>query len=153
VRTADPAERVDQEPVAGEDRRRVAVDDARRGAAAPGVGEVDDVVVEQGRGVDQLDRDRELLGAGVEPGADLARERDAHRPEVLAPKIQEMVGRALHDPLAAGHRLERALDVVELVADPALDRGGNDHGEDLVSAMPRIRSKILERTKHRKTSG
>jgi hypothetical protein len=64
-----------------------------------------------------------------------------------------MVGRALDDPLPAGHRGEGALDVVELVLDPALDGLRDVHGGDLVSAMLGICSKILERTEHCNTTG
>jgi hypothetical protein len=100
---ADAAQRLDQEPVAGEDRRRVAVDRARARLAAAGVGDVDDVVVEQGRGVDQLDRDRQLARAIVEAGAALGGQRHAHRPQVLAAEIEQVVGRGLHRAHAARH--------------------------------------------------
>ena len=78
--------------------------------------------------MDQLDRNRELARASVEAGADLGRERDAHRAHVLAAQIEQVMGGALDQPGSARDRGEGRLDVAQLVPDPGLDRCWDDHG-------------------------
>ena len=116
---ADAAQRRDEQPVAGEDRRRVAVDDGGGRLTAPALGDIDDVVVQQRRGVDELDRDREAARAWREAFAEPARERDAQRAQVLAAQIEQVMRRVLHDARAARNRRELGLELDEVGADPA----------------------------------
>ncbi len=97
---ANAAQGLDQEPVAGEDARGVAVDRARGGGAAANVAEVDDVVVKKRGGVHQLDRDGQVEAAAVEARAHPARQHHAERAEPLAAAVQEM-GRALLNDVRA----------------------------------------------------
>ena len=53
------------EPVAGQNRRRVAPDHVGRGLAAAGFGLIDDVVVNERRGVDEFHHGGEPDGGGV----------------------------------------------------------------------------------------
>ena len=57
--------------------------------------------MEQRRGVDELDRDREAARARREAVAEPAAERDAQRPQVLAAQVEQVVGRLVDDARAA----------------------------------------------------
>src|SRR5262249_48526369 len=120
VRALDAPKRLDEEPVASEDRGRVAVDDARRGLAAPLVAEIDHVVVEERRGVHELRRDGDQLRARVEPASEARGERDAHRAEALSFEAQQ-VPHALLDRVLArsarADRLEGRVDDAQIVLD------------------------------------
>jgi hypothetical protein len=107
------AERLDEEPVAGEDRDRVAPDRAGRGRAAAHLPEVDDVVVQQRRRVDELDRGRKLVGARVRATAKLGREHHAHRPQALAAERDEVASAAVDRAGLAGAEagVEAALEL------------------------------------------
>ena len=67
-----------------EDRSRVSEHEPRSLLTAPLVAEIDHVVVEQGRAVDELDRDRELEGAAIEARSEPGRERDQQRAKPLS---------------------------------------------------------------------
>ena len=119
---ADSLQRRDEQPVAREDRCGISVDHRRGRLAAASFGNVDHVVVEQRRGVDQLDGDREPACPRREPGAESARERDATRPQVLASEIDEVMCRGVNDARAARQRRELRLELDEIGANPTIER-------------------------------
>ena len=82
---------------------------------------VDDVVVQEGRRVDQLDRHRQLAGGVAEAAADPRGQRDAHRPQVLAVEVEQVVRRLLDLAAAAGQ-------LGELLAEAA-QVGGDEVGQ------------------------
>ncbi len=120
VRGLDPGRRrLDEEPVAREDAGRVAVDEAHGRRAAAVVAEVDDVVVEERRVVDELDGDRAVLRGVAEAAPGAGREGDADRPDALARRVEEVAPRALGERLAAiADGGEGALDVREVAREP-----------------------------------
>ena len=81
-----------EQEVADQDARRIAPDDVGGAPAAPQARAVDDVVVEQGGGVDELDRGGELVVAGAliieQPGAG----EGQHRPHPLAAAGDQVAG-------------------------------------------------------------
>ena len=82
-----------KEEIADEDARRVAPDEVGGALAAAHRAQVDDIVVEQGRGVDELDRGGELVVAR----AGIVEQRGAgerqHRPHPLAAAGDEVAGK------------------------------------------------------------
>ncbi len=97
------------------------------GASAPELGAVDQVVVDEGRHVNELDRD-----AGRDRGLAVgwAGEEDKRRPEPLS-ACRERLGSDLRDePAVTGDRLlESLLELVEVLIEPgrAADRGEGAH--------------------------
>ena len=116
-----------EQEVADQHARRIAPDDVGGALAAAKARAVDDVVVEQGRGVDELDRGGELVmaGAGIieQPGAG---ERQ-HRPHPLAAAGDQMAGELGDQRDVALHPLEDdRVDMVEVGRDELdhrLERG------------------------------
>ncbi len=131
----DAAERVDEQPVAAEDRRRVAVDDARGGRAPAEIAHVDHVVVQERRVVDELDGHRVDAGLRGEAGAGAGGERHADGAEAL-PVLIEQVPRGLVRGLVAGAgAAERALDLGEIALQPGAQL--DEPAGERVEAAPR----------------
>src|SRR3546814_14817929 len=84
--------RAGEEEVADEHRGAVAPDDVRGLPPAAQVGTVDDVVVEQGRGVDELDRGGKLAVAAARIVEKLRRGERQHRPHPFAPAGDQLAG-------------------------------------------------------------
>ena len=93
--------------------------------------------------MDQLDRDRQLAGDRREPAADLGRERDAHRPEVLAAEVEQVVGGALDRAWPARDLIEVVLDVGELGRDPAAQLA-EARGQLVAAVAPAHPAEVVE---------
>ncbi len=117
------SERVDQQPVAGEDRGGVAVHHAGGVGAASTVAEVDDVVVQQRRAVHQLHRHRELEGGRREARAEAGGEGDTQRAEALASAGEEVARGVPNSVLGGRNHGEGRFDLREIRADEALKAG------------------------------
>jgi len=93
-----------QEKVADKHARLVAPDHSRRLAAAPRSAFIDHIVMQQRRGMHELDRRRrtDMTVAGV--AAQFCRRERQHRPQPLAAAIDQVMGK-LGDHLDIGHRL------------------------------------------------
>ena len=79
------------EEIAGQHRAPIAPDGVRRGPAAAQLGEIDDVVVEQGGGVQQLDRRGHLEATRTGVAAELGAEQQQRRPHALAAGAQHVL--------------------------------------------------------------
>ena len=86
------AESLAEQEVADQHARLVAPDHARRLLAAAHVAFVDDVVVQQGRGVHELDAGRELDMAVAGIAEHLSGGERHHRPQPLAAGRDQVVG-------------------------------------------------------------
>ena len=111
-------ERAAEQEIADQDARRIAPDEVGGALAAAHAGAVDDVVVEQRRGMDELDRGGELVVArsGIaEQGA--AGERQ-HRPHALAAAGDQVSGKLGDQRDLALHPLEDdGVDAVHVAGD------------------------------------
>jgi len=98
-------ERLHVEPVAGEHRDLVAPDDVGGALAAPRLGLVDDVVVDQRGGVDQFHHRRQLnrFRGGIAEQAATHQQQD--RPQPLAPVALQIAGN-VRDGVHAADRLQ-----------------------------------------------
>ncbi len=85
-------ERLHVEPVAGEDAFGVAPGGVRGGAAAAGIGLVDDVVVDQGGGVEHLDDGAEANAARGAVAKGFGGEQEEHGPDALSAAGHEIRG-------------------------------------------------------------
>ena len=85
-------ERLAEQEIADQHAGLVAPQHARRQLAAPHVALVDDVVVQQRRGVHELDRRRELDMAVAAIAAEARGRQRQHRPQPLAARRDEVVG-------------------------------------------------------------
>ena len=113
-------ERAAEQEVADQHARRIAPDEVGGALAAAHAGAVDDVVVKEGRGVDELDRGGELVvaRAGVAEQA-CAGERQ-HRPHALAAAGDQVAGELRDQRDLALHPLEDdGIDAVHVRARPA----------------------------------
>ena len=107
-----------EQEVADQHARGIAPDDVGGALAAPEARAVDDVVVEQGRGVDELDRGGELVvaRAGIieQPGAG----QGQHRPHPLAAAGDQVAGELGDQGDVALHAIEDdGVDMVEVGRD------------------------------------
>ncbi len=118
------------EPVAGEDALGVAPGGVGGGAAAAGVGLVDDVVVDEGGGVEHLDDGAET-DAGVAGAAEgFGREEEQQGADALAAAGDEVLGDVGDDgDVGGGLAGELPLDGGEVVAEEFKDFGGGRAGE------------------------
>ena len=110
------------EPVAGEDALAVAPGGVGGGAAAAGFGGVDDVVVDEGRGVDHLDDRAEADHALALVALGLGREQQEHWADALAAAVAEVVGDLgdggdVGDGVAAEFALDRPQIVPQQIED------------------------------------
>ncbi len=124
------AEGLHVEPVAGEDAFGVAPGGVGGGAAAAGVGLVDDVVVDEGGGVEHFDDGAEA-DAGVGGGAEgLGGEQQEQGADALAAAGDE-VGGDVGDDLDGRCGLDGkfALDGGKVVAEEVEDLDGGRDGE------------------------
>ena len=124
------AEGLHVEPVAGEDALGVAPGGVGGGAAAAGVGFVDDVVVDEGGGVEHLDdcaeADAGLAGAAEGFGG----EQEEQWADALAAAGDEVAGDVGDDfDVGGGLAGELLLDGGEVVAEQVEDFGGSRDGE------------------------
>ena len=103
--------------VAGQHGATVAPDRVGGGTPATQLGEIDDVIVEQGRGVEQLDRGTDLDAARSGVAAQLGAEQQQGRAQPLATGAEHVLAHQ-RDDLALGRELlpHRALDQGEVVA-------------------------------------
>ena len=109
--------------VAEHDRGRVAEGGGDRGVAAADRGVVDHVVVDEGRGVGQLNR-----GGGVEVGiaqlTEAAGQEDQSRPQTLAAGAEELAHRARQRLTVGRDRLpDPGLEAVEVLRHRPEDAG------------------------------
>ncbi len=118
------------EPVAGEDALGVAPGRVRRRAAAAGVGLVDDVVVDERRGVQHLDDGAEADAAWAGAAEGFGREQEQQRADAFAAACDE-IPRDVGDDLDVGGGLavEVLLDGREVVAEEVEDFGCGRDGE------------------------
>jgi len=118
------------EPVAGEDALGVAPGGVGGGAAAAGVGLVDDVVVDEGGGVKHLDDGAEA-DAGVAGTAEgFGGEEEQQGADALAAASDEVLGDVGDDgDVGGGLAGELPLDGGEVVAEEFEDFGGGRAGE------------------------
>ena len=124
------------EPVAGEDALGVAPGGVGGGAAAAGVGLVDDVVVDEGGGVEHLDDGAEA-DAGVAGAAEgLGGEQEEQGADAFAAAGDEVL-RDVGDDFDFGGGLagELLLDGGEVVAEEVEDLGGGRDGESAHSSF------------------
>ena len=110
-------ERSAEQEVADEDRRLVAPDRVGRVTAAPQIARVDDIVVQQGRGVDEFDcsgeRDVPASSIAAQPGA----AEGEHRPQPLAAARYDIAGELRDQRHRALHALDDQLvDPLQLIA-------------------------------------
>ena len=121
---ADAPQRFYKQPIAGKNRDRVAVQHPRGRLVAPRVGQIDDVVMQQRRGVNQFDSHRQIARvlAGrrlVRVRPEARRQQRAQRPQPFAARGQQVVPRALRQSGPA-RALNVALDVRELLVQQRL---------------------------------
>ncbi len=124
------------EPVAGEDALGVAPGGVGGGAAAAGIGLVDDIVVDEGGGVEHLDDGTEA-DAGVAGTAECFRgEKEEQGADALASASDEVLG-DVGDDGDFGGRLagELQLDGGEVVAEEFKDFGGGRYGQSAHSSF------------------
>jgi hypothetical protein len=133
-----------EQEIADQHARRIAPDDVGGALAAPEARAVDDVVVEEGGSVDELDRG----GKPVVPGAGIIEQSGAgqgqHRPHPLAAAGDQMTSELGNQGDVALHPVENdGIDVVEVGGDQldhriecrrplgadGDDRGGHDGGD------------------------
>ncbi len=113
------------EPVAGEDALGVAPGGVRGGAAAAGAGLVDDVVVDEGGGVEHFDDGAEAdAGVGV-AAAGLGGEQEEQGADAFAAAGHEVVGDVGDDfDVGGGLAGELGFDGGEVVAEKVKDLAG-----------------------------
>jgi hypothetical protein len=80
-----------------------------RRRAATGLTEIDDVVVEEGGAVDELDGDGQLLRRGAEAAPGARGQGHAQRTQSLAAEVEEMMGAPGHVARPALQRRQRGL--------------------------------------------
>ena len=116
-----------EQEVADQHRGGIAPDDVGGALAAPQPGAVDDVVVEQGGGVDELDRGREPMVARARIIEQARARQGQHRAHPLAAAGDEMAGKLGDQGDLALHPLEDdGVDMVEVGRDQLdhrLERG------------------------------
>src|SRR5690606_35794677 len=97
----------------------------RIGGAAPAaqVRFVDDVVVQQGGGVDELDDRRELVVFGAVAAAGAAGQRHQHRPQALAAGRHDVLGDLVDQDHVGGQAAaDQGVDPGHVVGGQGLDR-------------------------------
>ncbi len=104
-----------EQEIADQDRRLVAPQRVRGVAAAPQVAGIDDIVMQQGRGVDEFDRggERDMAVAAIaaQPGA----AQGQHRPQPLAAAGDDMTGELRDQPDRAVHAIDdQPVDLFEV---------------------------------------
>ena len=107
-----------EQEIADQHARRIAPDEVGGALAAAKARAVDDVVVEQGRGVDELDRGGELLVAGAAVAEQRSAAERQHRPHALAAAGDQVAGELRDQRDLALHPLEDdRVDAVHVVGD------------------------------------
>ena len=99
-------ERAAEQEIADQHARRIAPDEVGGALAAAHARAVDDVVVEQGRGMDELDRGGELVVARARVAEQRAAGERQHRPHALAAAGDQMPGKLGDQRDLALHPLE-----------------------------------------------
>ena len=111
-------ERAAEQEIADQDARRIAPDEVGGALAAAHARAVDDVVVKQGRGVDELDRRGELVMARSRVAEQARRRECQHRPHALAAAGDQMAGKLGDQRDLALHPLEDdGIDAVHVGGD------------------------------------
>ena len=112
------------EVVAHEHGAAIAPERVRGRPAAAQLGEIDDVVVQQRRGVQQLDRRGDVDPARAGVAAQLGREQQQRRAHALAARVEHVIAER-REHLARRRELlaHRALDEREVFGEPLHRRG------------------------------
>ena len=120
------AEGLHVEPVSGEDALGVAPGSVGGGAAAAGVGFVDDVVVDEGGGVEHLDDSAQANAALAGAAEGFGGEQEEKWADALAAAGDEVAGDVSDDfDVGGGLAGELLLDGGEVVAEQIEDFGGS----------------------------
>ena len=149
---ARAVERVDEQQIPGENAHAVAPENARRLRAATLGAVVDDVVVKQGRVVNELGHDGELARRVAESAEAGGAQQERERPDALAPAFEQVPSRVRRRARAAfGSAREPAFDPGEVLAEQRLKlgeatlgafagglepRGVAEHGRGVLEAAP-----------------
>ena len=105
-----------EQKVADEDRGLVAPQRICRVAAASQIARIDDVVVQQGRGVDELDRGGECYVAAAAIATQPRATQGKHRPQPLAAAGNDMAGKLWNQRNRAMHALDdQPVDAFEVI--------------------------------------
>ena len=111
-------ERPAEQEIADQDARRIAPDEVGGALAAAHARAVDDVVVEQGRGMDELDRGGELVVARAGVAEQVGAGERQHRPHALAAAGDQVAGELRDQRDLALHPLEdHRIDPVHVLGD------------------------------------